>query len=496
MRKSALIFFSLLFLSAGIKLFSQDVDSVKNLIKTEKQDTALLNHYAAICEICEENEIMDYGKPAIMLADKLLGSNTFSKKQKRVFLDRKASLLNDMGIASSGSGDIPAALKYYSEGLKIREELDEKRDIAVLQTNIGLIYKQQGNIPLALEYYHKGLKTFETLGDKNGIAVAFNNIGLVYKQQGEVSKALEYYNKALALRKELGNDYGVAATLGNIGYIYLDQRKLDTALACFKQCIRLDEKIGDKDWISTALTNIGYIYELQNDLPGALENYKKSLALDEAANNKEGVASALNCIGGIYLKQRNYSSAMEYSLRSLKLAREVGFPSQISDAARLLRRLYEHEGNFKKALEMEELHINMRDSLSNERNRRASIKNQLRYEYEKKTLADSIKNAGEQKVKDAQIAAQQSKLKQEKTQRYALYGGLILIGGFLFFVFNRFRLTQKQKKIIESQKAEVDKAYEQLHEKNKEVLDSIYYARRIQRALLPSEKYIERNLKR
>jgi hypothetical protein len=40
----------------------------------------------------------------------------------------------------------------------------------------------------------------------------------------------------------------------------------------------------------------------------------------------------------------------------------------------------------------------------------------------------------------------------------------------------------------------MDEAYSILHEKNKEVMDSINYAKRIQNALLPSEKCIERNL--
>jgi hypothetical protein len=52
----------------------------------------------------------------------------------------------------------------------------------------------------------------------------------------------------------------------------------------------------------------------------------------------------------------------------------------------------------------------------------------------------------------------------------------------------------RQKKQIEEQKILVDKAYEELHEKNKEVLDSIRYALRIQRSLLPNENYISRQL--
>ena len=40
----------------------------------------------------------------------------------------------------------------------------------------------------------------------------------------------------------------------------------------------------------------------------------------------------------------------------------------------------------------------------------------------------------------------------------------------------------------------MNEAFNKLHEKNKEVMDSIYYARRIQRALITSEKYIARKL--
>ena len=73
-------------------------------------------------------------------------------------------------------------------------------------------------------------------------------------------------------------------------------------------------------------------------------------------------------------------------------------------------------------------------------------------------------------------------------------GVLLLVLVFSLFLLNRFRITQRQKLVIEEQKVLVDKAYENLHEKNKEVMDSINYASRIQRALLPSQKYIANNL--
>jgi hypothetical protein len=60
--------------------------------------------------------------------------------------------------------------------------------------------------------------------------------------------------------------------------------------------------------------------------------------------------------------------------------------------------------------------------------------------------------------------------------------GLLLVIIFAGFVFRSLKATRIQKIIIE--------------EKQKEILDSIHYAKRIQTALMTNEKYIEKNLKR
>jgi hypothetical protein len=129
----------------------------------------------------------------------------------------------------------------------------------------------------------------------------------------------------------------------------------------------------------------------------------------------------------------------------------------------------------------------MQDSLNMESNKKASIESQLKYEYEKKAVADSVRVVEEKKV----VAAQ---LKQKRTQRYALYGGLGLMALFALFMVNRFRITSKQKNIISEQKKLVEAQKSIVEEKQKEVLDSIHYAKRIQRSLLPQEKYIEKIL--
>ena len=64
---------------------------------------------------------------------------------------------------------------------------------------------------------------------------------------------------------------------------------------------------------------------------------------------------------------------------------------------------------------------------------------------------------------------------------------LALVGVFSFLLYKRFKLTEKQKQLIEKQKHIVD-------EKQKEIIDSITYAKRLQLAILPPSNLINKHL--
>src|SRR6185503_7174236 len=94
------------------------------------------------------------------------------------------------------------------------------------------------------------------------------------------------------------------------------------------------------------------------------------------------------------------------------------------------------------------LYILYRDSITSERQRKASMKKQLQYEFEKKATADSIKTAKADEIKDAHLKEITAQNQQKKTLLYALFGGLFLVIVFSFFLVNRVRVTNRQKGII------------------------------------------------
>ena len=96
--------------------------------------------------------------------------------------------------------------------------------------------------------------------------------------------------------------------------------------------------------------------------------------------------------------------------------------------------------------------------------------------------------AKEKEIAEIQIEKQDAELAAKRNQQYAIIGGLILVLIFSVFIYNRLKVTRKQKDIIEE-------AHSQLGEKNQEIMDSIAYAKRIQSAILPPAKLVKEYLK-
>ncbi|MDP2387853.1 MAG: tetratricopeptide repeat protein [Bacteroidota bacterium] len=496
--------FLILLLCVTTSSYSQSLDSLKLALKSAKHDTIRCNILNELSETAPDEEWPKFNAELKVLCEKhLKGVDPDKEKyspEERFYLRHLASALNNEGFLADQHGQTEKTLELYKKSLKIRENLKEKRAIANSLNNLGNVYEDLGDIPKALEYLHKSMKLQEETKDRRGQSYSLNNLATIYGDLGDKNKALEYYQKALQIQEEIKDKLGAAYSLSNIGYFYNKAGEIDKALEYYLRSLKIKEEIDDKYGIAYSYNNIGIIYKEKGDLKTALEYYNKSLMLREEIGEKNGIAAVLNHIAEIKLKMGEIAEAKKLGEQSLKLSKEVGYPDEIQDISKNLCEIYLKDGNYKGAYEMQVLFKLMSDSVNNENTKKASIQKSFQYEYDKKVAADSVKVAEEHKLFDAQI-------KQERTQRTALYVGIGLIGIFSLFMYNRFRVTRKQKNIIESQKAEVDKqreladsrriiAEEQRHviqEKQKEILDSIHYASRIQKALLTSEEYISKH---
>ncbi len=196
----------------------------------------------------------------------------------------------------------------------------------------------------------------------------------------------------------------------------------------------------------------------------------------------------MNGLGEIYLQLKNYPKAIKYSELSFKFAEESGSKRDMKWALLNLSDTYNAAGDAGKALSYYKQASVLKDSILNEESTKQINELQTLYETEKKE--SQIKLLSKDKV------INEKEIQRQKIIRNAILAGAILFLLLLIVIFKRYREKKKANTILGEKNKTIEMQKQVVEEKQKEILDSIKYAKRIQMALLPSEKYIARILSR
>ncbi|MFI5203589.1 MAG: tetratricopeptide repeat protein [Flavobacteriales bacterium] len=433
----------------------------------------------------------------------------YSFAKARAQYAHMAKALITQGIYFHQKGEYDRALVCYRRALSIEKESKNQKGIASAYNNMGSVYMYQGNYAKAIEYYTKSLKIDEKIKYKRGISSDCNNIAIIYKNQGYYSKAIGFLLRGLKMDVEIGDMEGVAYSYNNIGNVYLKlgdsaayagntvraDYYYDLAIQNYFKCLPISEELNERYSQAITLTNIGIIYSLKKDYAQSVNYFNKGLIISRQLMDNLSIALTLNNMASQYRLQGNNEQARICAEEALKIATELKILPQIKDAANVLCNIYKDKGNYKKALQMHELYTQAVDSIESEQNKREVMRQEINYGYEKKSLADSLVNAKKREIQNVEIARQKAEIRAKRNQQYALYGGLFLIVVFTAFIYNRFRLTRQQKSIIEIQKKAVESQKHVIEDKQKEILDSINYAKRLQQAILVSPGEMEKYLR-
>lgn len=480
-------YFILLICFACAELAGQDrlLDSLKHELSLAKNDSAKCAILLRLAETVPDDNLWPiYNEQVYQLSKRKI----ISGNDRSLFYHKQLiAASNNKGYLFNLTGQIDSSIVYFSECLDLSKKINEKSSYAESLYNIGKAYNLKGNISKALELHASSLAIAEKENLSELTARLLVSIGLTHHKQKDLIKALEYYEKAYKIQLKIKDKRGSGYSLTNIAGVYLDRKDYTNALKYFTESKKLLEEINDRIGYLMAIRNISKIYLINKDYDNAIENCTKIINDKQAKIYKPILSAAHDMLCAIYLNMNDLDKALKHSLCAMEIAKEIQNPELIRNSALSLAQTYRKTKNFKSSLENYELYIQMRDSIYSQETRKASIKSQLKYEYDKKAAADSVKVAEEKKLTAIQF-------KQEKDQRYFLYAGLLLTFVFGGIMFNRFRITRKQKNIIEEQKAIVEAQKNLVEEKQKEVLDSIRYAKRIQQSLLPTDKYISKAL--
>jgi tetratricopeptide (TPR) repeat protein len=471
--------------------YGNKIDSMLRVLSTYKLDTNKANTYHSICwAYTYEGDYIT----AVAYGDSALFVSRQINYQKGI-----SWALNARGNAYKSKGDYIMALTDFNASLKIREQLKNNHDIAICLSNIGIVYKFTGNLPEAQRYYLRALKIYEAENDKAGQSIVLNNIGEIFRSENNTESALDYYVRSKKLKEEIKDERGLTSSYLNLGVIYFMQKKLDKALENFSHSAELSKKNHRNFNLAVAYMNIGAVYEemfkdagTNGKTPDAREFSKKALGyynlsseIYEAGGDKNGAADSKIKMGMHYKDAGDFGKARNYLDQALAISLKIQNKATLADCYLALSELADATNDFKNAHINYKKHIAIRDSSINDANMKKTLQQQLQYDFEKK---EAVQKA-EQVASDVKNEAEKRK---QKIILWFTFGGLIVVFLLAAVILRSLIQNKRKNKIIMKQKLLVEQQKHEVEGKQKEILDSIRYAKRIQASLLTSEAYIER----
>lgn len=439
----------------------------------------------------------------------------------------KANLYNI--IAALWAGTNPEKNKEY--GYKIIElgkKSRQEKYVALGNFKLGIYYYTISRLDSAKYFYNKGI----VLAQKNKRllleAYLHQNLGLVYENESDYENAIKENISAINIQEKIKNNFSVADLKNNIGVIYIKQKDNISAKKYFLEAYDILKKAGVPGSMAYVYENLGLVENYTNNFSKSIEYYR--LALNEfiTSNNLHGQIGVYQNMSLNFLDLNYPDSSKIYNTKVIALAKTLKIPVSLYSGYLNYANLYLRFLNNPKLVlpyldsagSINEIHVlpeyriayiqtlaqyhltygdkgrgfllmdtflGLKDSLLSLENIELIKSLNAKYETEKKDL--QIKN------QSLEISAQEKE--NEAKNKVLIIGslGLLIVLVFAFIAYSNFKKSQKANIIINSQKQQVELQKEEIEyqkilveEKQKEIIDSINYAQKIQSAVLTGDQ--------
>lgn len=445
-----------------------------------------------------------------------------------------AAILNNIGDIYKITSQYEKALSNYNEALKFQKEIGDKQGLAYTLNGIGNFYFQLKIYDKAQEFYTKALEIRKELGNKNDIAASTFNIATVHRDIGNYKEALKYYNTALQIRRETGAKEAEALVLNAIGGVYKNKKLYGLAIYNYKLALEMHKKIGSKlhiansyeklgiiykdtslfnkaeEFYNLAILNfktihnqngiariynyLGNLYKEKNDFNKSLNFYKKSYSLYDSTKNIVGKAYVANNIGDLYLKFNLEEDAISYYKTAKELAIQSKELDLIQSTSLSLYSIFKNKNKYEKALTFFEEYTALKDTIALHKNLERIT--ELEFESNVKLLEKINENQ--------ELKIHQEEIKQSQIKRYLLIltFTLLAIFGFSLLLYRQFSQKKKAFNLLSEKSSELESVNNKLEslnkvlqEKSEKISDSLSYATRIQKAIIPQDNIIQDSFK-
>jgi serine phosphatase RsbU (regulator of sigma subunit) len=327
----------------------------------------------------------------------------------------------------------------------------------------------------------EAMKIAKRLQKQKWLAKVSNRLGLLYQNAKKFGESIILFEQAIEIYG--ANEYSIenGNLHNNIANSYLELNDFNSALKFRKKAIEIRTSINDMSGLGDAYNDIGETFIKLEEYDSALYYLDKASVIKVELGDVE-MQSLIKINSGItYMKKKNWDKAINLFNDAEIMAKRIKAVSFVRDIYLNKSICYKNLNQLQVAYHFLNMHRISNDSVYALENKRQLNELNEQFQTQKKSIEiDNLKKEKQQ----SEVISNEKDLRKNIVIIFSLLF-LLATGFFSRWMYKRFELTSAQKEIIENQKHEVD-------EKNKNITDSINYAKRIQEAMLPEQKLRER----
>ncbi|MDP1799931.1 MAG: tetratricopeptide repeat protein [Bacteroidota bacterium] len=507
------IFFGVILLAFGFYTFADNgrkLDSLYTIIKTSNTDTVKINAQIKIATILLKEDTIKAlheikkvtyalnsvtNKPYVFKIYEKIGRlcnyNVMPQKARYYFDAGLAKARTEKNIEWQAkfycriadhlqSADLSKqCILYFDSAIAIAKKGDEKLYADILMKK-GRGHYDSGDYKTAMDLYIQSQRLYEKNKWQNveyGHLLHF--IGSVFKQQDFYDKALDYYEQELKLSRDIKDKALEAEALYLCASMYGTKGDLDKELIYLKNAIELFKEQNNLRMLGLMYSNLSANHSDRKNYKEAIASCEHALEIFKETGEEESSAATLRNLGDLYSKTGNPKKALEYFKKAMDAAMKVETKQLLnkSEITQSMAFAYSDLGDYKSAFNLLLEHRSLSDSLSNVSN--------VEYLHTLEKQYDTEKKEKEIALQKVEIDKTNAVVKQQATQRNAMIIGCILVLIIAGISIVAFINKRKTSRLLAKQVGEINYQNTIIKEKNKDITDSIQYAKRLQEAVFP-----------
>lgn len=213
--------------------------------------------------------------------------------------------------------------------IKIYTQAQESKKLAEMFNCLGRILSSEGKIQSAIDALRKAIKILENINSKKSLAIARFNLAenLIFK--GFFEEAIENFHNSLEFFKKrkitnmiIMNYVGIAnckALMEDFNFISDILPKIETNL----------DSIKNPQFLAKSLLNLSYLHKTLNNKEMALKLIKDCIGICEENDFKLLLAISLTKLGLFELDEKNYQDSINVFTSVLEMSEEYNYESNL-----------------------------------------------------------------------------------------------------------------------------------------------------------------------